>query len=190
MQEVDTTAMHELNKLWDEKANKETEMRQANAEREQQVRGRNAAARNAYYQKVAELKNQQLATKLGLQQAKVDSNVGMIQGIGSSIGGFLQQGIDNYQADQARRMQLAASQYGSAERAASMGVDFSPSTMKALRNDAQTRMGRFDVGSTDYNAAKQSYDFWNNKLGTDRPLKNNWWNRTFRRKRTLANPYV
>lgn len=164
MQEVDTTAMHELNKLWDEKANKETEMRQANAEREQQVRGRNAAARNAYYQKVAELKNQQLATKLGLQQAKVDSNVGMIQGIGSSIGGFLQQGIDNYQADQARRMQLAASQYGSAERAASMGVDFSPSTMRALRDDAQTRMGRFDVGSTDYNAALDSYNFWNSKL--------------------------
>ena len=109
----------------------------------------------------------------------------MIQGIGSSIGGFLQQGIDNYQADQARRMQLAASQYGSAERAASMGVDFSPSTMKALRDDAQTRMNRFDVGSTDYNAAKQSYDFWNNKLGTDKPLKNNWWNRTFRR-RSLA----
>lgn len=185
MQEVDTTAMHELNKLWDEKANKETEMRQANAEREQQVRGRNAAARNAYYQKVAELKNQQLATKLGLQQAKIDSNVGMIQGIGSSIGGFLQQGIDNYQADQARRMQLAASQYGSAERAASMGVDFSPFTMRALRDDAQTRMGRFDVGSTDYNAAKQSYDFWNNKLGTNKPLKNTWWNRTFRR-RSLA----
>ena len=47
MQEVDTTAMHELNKLWDEKANKETEMRQANAERAQQVLARNAANRNA-----------------------------------------------------------------------------------------------------------------------------------------------
>jgi type II secretory pathway pseudopilin PulG len=181
MQEVDTTAMHELNKLWDEKANKETEMRQANAEREQQVRGRNAAARNAYYQKVAELKNQQLATKLGLQKAKVDSNIGMIQGIGSSIGSFLQQGIDNYQADQARRMQLAASQYGSAERAASMGVDFSPSTMKALRDDAQTRMDRFDVGSTEYNAALDSYNFWNSKL--TKPITS-----TPRNKRSIASP--
>ena len=183
MQEVDTTAMHELNKLWDEKANKETEMRQANAERAQQVLARNAANRNAYYQKVAELKNQQLATKLGLQQAKVDSNVGMIQGIGSSIGGFLQQGIDNYQADQARRMQLAASQYGSAERAASMGVDFSPSTMKALRDDAQTRMDTFDVGSTEYNAALDSYNFWNSKLS--KPITS-----TPRKKRSLASPSI
>ena len=105
----------------------------------------------------------------------------MIQGIGSSIGGFLQQGIDNYQADQARRMQLAASQYGSAERAASMGVDFSPSTMRALRDDAQTRMGRFDVGSTDYNAALDSYNFWNSKLS--KPITS-----TPRKKRSLASP--
>lgn len=189
MQNVDTNAMYELNKLWDEKANKETEMRQTNVAREQEVRARNAAAKNQWSQNVANIQNQQLATRLGIQQAKVNSNVGMIQGIGSSIGGFLQSGIDNYQADQARRMQLAASPYGSAERAASMGVDFSPAMMRTLKADAQNRMGRFDSGTKDYNDAKQSYDFWNNQLGANKSVSNNLWNnRLFRRKRTLASP--
>ena len=180
-QQVGTDAMYELMKVADETLNKNIELRQANVAREQEVRARNAAAKNAWLQKVADTRNQQLATRLGVQEAKLNSNVGMIQGIGSSIGGFLQQGIDNYQADQARRMQLAASQYGSAERAASMGVDFSPSTMRALRDDAQTRMGRFDVGSTDYNAALDSYNFWNSKLS--KPITS-----TPRKKRSLASP--
>ena len=190
MQKLDTDAMFELNKLWDEKANKETEMRQANAERRQQVLARNATNKNAYLQKVAEIKNQQLATKLGLQQSKLNNNVAMIQGIGSSIGGFLQSGIDNYQAEQARLMQLAASPYGSAERAASLGVDFTPNMMRALRDDAQTRFDRFkdDTSESGIKArtdAQQSIDFWDKQLGATKPLRNNWWNRTFRR-RSLA----
>ena len=88
-QEIGTNAMYELMKVADATRNKNIELRQANADREQQVRARNAAARNAYYDKVADIKNQQLATRLGLQQDKINSNVGMIQGIGSSIGGFL-----------------------------------------------------------------------------------------------------
>ena len=170
MQKLDTDAMYELNKLWDEKANKETEMRQANAERRQQVLARNATNKNAYLQKVAEIKNQQLATKLGLQQSKLNNNVAMIQGIGSSIGGFLQSGIDNYQADQARRMQLAASPYGTAERMAAMGVDFSRPLMRSLSSEAETRVNRFandnsESGVKSYNDALDSYNYWNNRLG-------------------------
>ena len=171
MQELDTNAMYELNKLWDEKANKETEMRQANVEREQGVRARNAAAKNAWLQKVADTRNQQLATRLGVQEAKLNSNVGMIQGIGSSIGGFLQQGIDNYQADQARLMQLAASPYGSAERASQLGVDFSRPMMSTLRSDAESRLGRFaddntESGIKSYNDALDSYNYWSGLLGS------------------------
>ena len=170
MQNLDTNAMYELNKLWDEKANKETEMRQANAEREQQVRARNAQNRNLWLKNVADAKNKMLDTRLGLMQNRLSSNVGMIQGIGSSVGNFLQQGIDNYQADQARRIMLAASPYGSAERASQFGVDFSVPTMRALRNEASNRMTRFadsttESGINSYNDALDSYNYWSKILG-------------------------
>lgn len=165
MQKVDTDALYQLNELWDIKENKENEMRMKNAEMENDIRARNAMARNQYYQTIANLKNNELAERMRLKQAAVDSNVGMIQGIGSSIGGFLQQGIDNYQADQARRMQLATSPYGSAERMSSLGVDFSPALMKTLMSDAQTRMNKFkddtsESGIKNYNDAMDSYNYW------------------------------
>ena len=142
MQKLDTDSMYELNKLSAERTNKRTEMRQANAEREQGVRARNAAAKNTWLQKVADTRNQQLATRLGIQQGKINSNVGMIQGIGSSIGGFLQQGIDNYQNKQARIAQIASSEHGSAKRMASMGYDFNQDELASLYNDALSNYER------------------------------------------------
>ena len=171
MQKLDTDSMYELNKLSAERTNKRTELRQANAEREQGVRARNAAARNAYYQKVADIKNQQLGTKLGLDQARINSNIGMIQGIGSSIGGFLQQGIDNYQNKQAMLAQIAASPYGTAERLHSLGYKFDTDIREALKNDAASRLNQYktdfsDAGTKAYNDAFNSYNLWSRSLGS------------------------
>ena len=58
MQQSNADAMMETNKLWDEKANKETELRNMAAQNEQQVRARNAAARNQWLQNIATIKNQ------------------------------------------------------------------------------------------------------------------------------------
>lgn len=174
MQELDTNAMYELNKLWDEKANKETEMRQTNVAREQEVRARNAAAKNQWSQNVANIQNQQLATRLGIQQGKINSNIGMIQGIGSSIGGFLQQGIDNYQNNQAMLAQIAASPYGTAERLYSLGYKFDKDMMRSFKNDAARRLEQYrndfsDAGTKAYDDAVNSYNLWSNGLGsTDR----------------------
>lgn len=176
MQESDTNAMYQMNNLWDTKANKEIELRKANVERAQQVAARNAAARNQYYNTVAETRNKELATRFGIRQAMLDSNVGMIQGIGSSIGNFLQSGIDNYQADQARRMLLASSQYGSAERMASMGVDFDNNLMESLLSDATDRYN-YSTSDSNRNAARESYNFWLNRLSKNDRLRSRYTNK-------------
>lgn len=187
MQDVNTEALAKLNELWDVKANKEVELRQANAERQQRVRLANAENKNRWLASVADIRNKQLANRLALQEAKINSNVGMIQGIGSSIGGFLQQGIDNYQADQSRRLLLATSQYGTAERAAQMGFTFNKDLMETLKNDAQSRIDMYEndnseAGIKARNDAQQSYDFWTNQLNSYNTSRPSIWSRLFGRK--------
>lgn len=184
MQEADTNAIYDQNKLWDEKANKETEMRQANVEREQQVRARNAENRNRWAQAIAETRNKQLATRLALAQDRINSNVGMIQGIGSSIGNFLQQGIDNYQNQQARLAYLAASPYGTAERLASLGYKFDKDTIAGIQRDNKYVMSQYADDTTaegirNYRQAQNRYNFWNN-YGFDTTRN--------KQRRTLRNP--
>ena len=111
----------------------------------------------------------------------------MIQGIGSSIGGFLQQGIDNYQADQSRRLLLATSQYGTAERAAQMGFAFNKDLMETLKNDAQSRIDMYEndnseAGIKARNDAQQSYDFWTNQLNSYNTSRPSIWSQLFGRK--------
>ena len=159
MQKADTDAMYQVNELWDTKNNKEAELRMKNAEMENNMRARNAAARNEYYRTVAQIRNNELATRMGLKQAAINSNVGMIQGIGSSIGGFLQQGIDNYENEQARIAQVASSENGSAKRMASMGYNFSQDELASLYNDALSNYER--TGSTDDAADVR---FWSSRI--------------------------
>lgn len=183
-QTVGTNSMYETMKVADETLNKNIELRQANAERQQAVRARNAAGRNAYYQKIADIQNTRARDRLDLLKGKITSNVGMIQGIGSSIGGFLQQGIDNYQADQATRMYLSASPYGTAERMANMGVHFSKGLMQDLLNDAEFEADKYEndtskKGIKSYNQAIQRADFWRGRLNN--PIRKNKTNTYFDR---------
>ena len=166
MQESDTNAMYQLNELWDTKANKETEMRRTDIAREQEVRARNAAARRDWSNKVAEIKNNQLATKLGLRQAMIDSNVGMIQGIGSSVGNFLQAGSDRYQANQARIAQLAASPYGTAAKMHAAGYDFDDDVINGQISMLESRLDAMPEDNVkDYNAALSELNYWKRVQG-------------------------
>ena len=164
MQRSDIDALQKQNELWDTKANAEVKMRQANAERAQLVRARNAAARNQYYKSVADIRNEQLNTRLGLRKAMSDSNVEMIQGIGSSIGNFLQQGVDNYQDRQNRIALLAGAEKGTLERLASLGYDVNPEDARIAYMTAmnEKNLNRDDVG------AQQRYDFWRNYFAYNR----------------------
>jgi len=167
-QTVGTNSMYELMKVADDTLNKNIELRAADADRRQQARARNAAARNAWMQKVADIRNQQLTTRLGVAQSKLNSNVGMIQGIGSSIGGFLQQGIDNFENQQARIAQVSASEKGSAEIMARNGYKFTNNELANFYNTALSDYNR--TGSnTDYDRV----NLWYSKLSPKYIRRNN-----------------
>lgn len=123
MQGVDTNALYQLNKLADEKTNKETELMNQNLLNEQQVRARNAAARNQYYNTVASIKNAAIQAKNEAELAKGQILSGSLQGIGNSFQNFISQGRQNYDDTQAMLMGVAASDYATPSRLLELGVD-------------------------------------------------------------------
>lgn len=123
MQGVDTNALYQLNQLADEKTNKETELMNQNLLNEQQVRARNAAARNQYYNIVASIKNAAIQAKNEAELAKGQILSGSLQGIGNSFQNFISQGRQNYDDTQAMLMGVAASDYATPSRLLELGVD-------------------------------------------------------------------
>lgn len=123
MQGVDTNALYQLNQLADEKINKETKLMNQNLLNEQQVRARNAAARNQYYNTVASIKNAAIQAKNESELAKGQILSGSLQGIGNSFQNFISQGRQNYDDTQAMLMGVAASDYATPSRLLELGVD-------------------------------------------------------------------
>lgn len=123
MQGVDTNALYQLNQLADEKTNKETELMNQNLLNEQQVRARNTAARNQYYNTVASIKNAAIQAKNEAELAKGQILSGSLQGIGNSFQNFISQGRQNYDDTQAMLMGVAASDYATPSRLLELGVD-------------------------------------------------------------------
>ena len=123
MQGIDTNALYQLNQLADEKTNKETELMNQNLLNEQQVRARNAAAKNQYYNTVASIKNAAIQAKNEAELAKGQILSGTLQGIGNSFQNFISQGRQNYDDTQAMLMGVAASDYATPSRLLELGVD-------------------------------------------------------------------
>lgn len=123
MQGADTNALYQLNQLADEKTNKETELMNQNLLNEQQVRARNAAAKNQYYNTVASIKNAAIQAKNEAELAKGQILSGTLQGIGNSFQNFISQGRQNYDDTQAMLMGVAASDYATPSRLLELGVD-------------------------------------------------------------------
>ncbi len=123
MQGVDTNALYQLNQLADEKTNKETELMNQNLLNEQQVRARNAAAKNQYYNTVASIKNAAIQAKNEAELAKGQILSGTFQGIGNSFQNLISQGRQNYDDTQAMLMGVAASDYATPSRLLELGVD-------------------------------------------------------------------
>lgn len=123
MQGIDTNALYQLNQLADEKTNKETELMNQNLLNEQQVRARNAAARNQYYNTVASIKNAAIQAKNEAELAKGQILSGTLQGIGNSFQNLISQGRQNYDDTQAMLMGVAASDYATPSRLLELGVD-------------------------------------------------------------------
>ena len=123
MQGVDTNALYQLNQLADEKTNKETELMNQNLLNEQQVRARNASAKNQYYNTVASIKNAAIQAKNEAELAKGQILSGTLQGIGNSFQNLINQGRQNYDDTQAMLMGVAASDYATPSRLLELGVD-------------------------------------------------------------------
>lgn len=165
MQESDTNAMMEQNRLWDEKANKEAELRNMAAQNEQQVRARNAAARNAYYQQIADIKNREIDANNAIRTQRGQNFATSLAGIGQAASNFLSQAGQRYEDNQALRA-LAASRGAIMPSMIAAGVDMDDATLAGMIYNYNQRMqdplvkpNRGDyTNDVDYSKALSKYE--------------------------------
>lgn len=134
MQGVDTNALYQLNQLADEKTNKETELMNQNLLNEQQVRARNAAARNQYYNTVANIKNAALEAKNNASLVRSQAFSTSLSGLSQAWNNFWTAGRTAYEDDQARRAMIASSKDATPTRLIEMGYNLSPQVIASLYN--------------------------------------------------------
>ncbi len=134
MQGVDTNALYQLNQLADEKTNKETELMNQNLLNEQQVRARNATARNQYYNTVANIKNAALEAKNNASLARSQAFSTSLSGLSQAWNNFYTSGRTAYEDDQARRAMIASSKDATPTRLIEMGYNLSPKVIASLYN--------------------------------------------------------
>lgn len=176
MQQSNADAMMETNKLWDEKANKEVELRNAAAQNEQQVRARNAAARNQYYQNVAEIQNKRIDAENANRLARSNAWATSLQGLQGAANNFLNSTRQRFEDENALMAQIAAGDAATPYRMMAFGTQFGPRIINAIRamNNIE---GMKDPGAApvrtnysndaDYSAARskwetamKNYEYW------------------------------
>lgn len=135
MQKTDTDAMMETNKLLDEKSNKEVELRNQNLANEQQVRARNAAARNQYYQNVAQIRNAALEAKNNMELAKAQSIGTDLSGLSQAWTNFASSVENRYNTRQNEAIIAATAKDPAVlSNAVQFGYNFSPEVLAAIYN--------------------------------------------------------
>lgn len=176
MQQYNTNAMMETNKLWDEKANKEAELRNTAAQNEQQVRARNAAARNQYYQNVAEIENKRIDAENANKLAHSNAWATSLQGLQNAANNFLSSTRQRYEDENALMATIAAGDAATPYRMMAFGTQFGPRIINAIRamNNIESMKdpGAAPVRSNysndaDYSAARskwetamRNYEYW------------------------------
>lgn len=133
MQQSNADAMMETNKLWDEKANKEVELRNMAAQNEQQVRARNAAARNQYYQNVAEIQNKRIDAENANRLARSNAWATSLQGLQGAANNFLNSTRQRFEDENALMAQIAAGDAATPYRMMAFGTQFGPRIINAIR---------------------------------------------------------
>ena len=113
---LENNANEHLNKLYDIKENRESELLNQDALNQQSVSAQNVQAINDYNYRVAELKNART-------QAMGNVLTGTLQGIGNSFQNLISQGRQNYDDTQAMLMGVSASDYATPSRLLELGVD-------------------------------------------------------------------
>lgn len=176
MQQSNADAMMETNKLWDEKANKEVELRNAAAQNEQQVRARNAAARNQYYQNVAEIQNKRIDAENANKLARSNAWSTSLQGIQGAANNFLNSTRQRFEDENALMATIAAGDAATPYRMMAFGTQFGPRIINAIRamnniegmkdpgaapvrtdysNDAD-----YSIARSKWESAMRNYEYW------------------------------
>lgn len=132
MQENNANAMMETNKSIDDKLNKEAEYRNMAAQNEQQVAARNAAARNEYYQKVAEIENQKIDQENANKLNKSNNLSVSLQGLQGAANNFLTQTQQRYEDRLATIAGVAGAKEGSASKMLEMGYPLDDVTLAGI----------------------------------------------------------
>lgn len=133
MQQSNADAIMETNKLWDEKANKEAELRNMAAQNEQQVRARNAAARNQYYQNVAEIQNKRIDAENANRLARSNAWATSLQGLQGAANNFLNSTRQRFEDENALIATIAAGDAATPYRMMAFGTQFGPRVINAIR---------------------------------------------------------
>ena len=97
MQEANTEALANRMQLYDTKFNKETELRNAQAANDQAVAARNAAARNEYFGRVAEIRNAQADARNQIAIQRANALGISLQGLGQAASNFFNQGRERFE---------------------------------------------------------------------------------------------
>ena len=176
MQQSNADAMMETNKLWDEKANKEVELRNMAAQNEQQVRARNAAARNQYYQNVAEIQNKRIDAENANRLARSNAWATSLQGLQGAANNFLNSTRQRFEDENALMATIAAGDAATPYRMMAFGTQFGPRIINAVRamnniegmkypgaapvrsnysNDAD-----YSTARSKWEAAMKNYEYW------------------------------
>ena len=134
-QAVNTATTDAENKLWAQKFNTEAEMLNRDTLNRQQVANMNVHAYNDWRNRLTEYNR-------GLGQARAASNVAMIQGIGDSVSGLIESGINNYNRDLDRRALAAASEQGTVERLINFGYPLDQQTYASIAINSKNKDAR------------------------------------------------
>lgn len=139
---LNTKATDDIDKLYAQKENVETELINKDALNQQEVAAKNLQIQSDWANKVADIQNAK-------DNAKTQAKVMTLQGLGRAVSNFVGQASQRYEDIQGMRYALAASENGTAYRMMNSGVDLDQDTIMGIFGNAYnqnlTDPGTFEV---------------------------------------------
>lgn len=126
---MNTKTADDINKLYGQKENIETELINKDALNQQEVVAKNLQLQTDWNNKVADIQNAK-------DNAKTQAKVMTLQGLGRAVSNFLGQTTQRYEDIQGMRYALAASENGTAYRMMNSGVDLDQDTIMGIFGNA------------------------------------------------------
>lgn len=126
---LNTKATDDINKLYAQKENVETELINKDALNQQEVAAQNLKIQSDWANKVADIQNAK-------DNAKTQAKVMSLQGLGRAVSNFVGQASQRYEDIQGMRYALAASENGTAYRMMNSGVDLDQDTIMGIFGNA------------------------------------------------------